>query len=159
MEIIFRFINLACSVFVFIFTILMLISYRKERHFQPINLLVSAMLSLLIITVFVWISGVRLNLIIAIPLFLLGALFGFIRGFGVKLYFRGKLIYGKFSLISLLAWGGSYGLAILMNSFDSALLASLGLIPLCFSTGTQTCLNGLLFLRCIVIRPTLAKSI
>jgi hypothetical protein len=158
MDIILRIVNLLCSGIALILTIIMLISYRKEREFQPLSLLFSITLSLVMLPIFILISGARLNIWIASVLFLLGALFGIIRGFVVKLYYQNGKLVGKNSLLSLFGWGGSLALAMLMNSFDSALLASLGLAPLCLTTGTQVCLNGTLLLRRLFTRPPLAEA-
>jgi hypothetical protein len=53
----------------------------------------------------------------------------------------------------LLGWGGSLVLAQVLNMFGSALLASIGLMPLFLSTGTQLGINGNLFLRRLLMRP------
>ena len=145
-------VNLLCAGITLILTVVSVWSYRKERGFHPLQLLFSAGLSLVMLPVFILISGARLNFWIAATLFILGTMFGVLRGFTVKLYYRGDKIVGRNSMLSLLGWGGSLALAILMSSFDSALLASLGLAPLCFATGTQVCLNGTLLLRRLLLR-------
>ena len=152
MDQILRILNFVCSGVALVFTVLMLLSYRKERPFQPLNLLFSATLSLIMMTAFIYLTGARLNVYIGVGLFIFGFLFGGLRAFFVKLYRRDDRVMGKYSILSLLGWGGSYALAILMNSFDTALLASLGLAPLILSTGTQVSMNGVLFVRRLLVR-------
>lgn len=152
MDILLRIVSLFFSGIAVMLTVLMLLSYRKERSFPPLSMLFSGAMSLIILVVFIAISGAKLNQLIAIPLFIFGALFGVIRGFTVKLYYRDDRVVGKYSLLSLLGWGGSYVLAILLNSFDSVLMASLGLAPLWLATGTQVFLNATLFLRRLFMR-------
>ena len=152
MDQLFRILNYVCSGVALIFTVLMLLSYRKERPFQPLSLLFSAALSLIMMFSFVWLTGARLSIYIAVGLFVFGLLIGGLRAFFVKLYRREDRVVGKYSLLSLLGWGGSYALAILMNSFDAAVLASLGLAPLVLATGTQVSMNGVLFVRRLFVR-------
>ena len=56
-------------------------------------------------------------------------------------------------MLFLLGWGGSLVLAQLLNMFDSVFLASVGLMPVFLSTGTQAGMNGNIFLRRLMMRP------
>ena len=145
-------INLLCAVTAQVVTALAVWSSRKESVFKPLQMLFSTGLSLIMLPIFIWISGARLKLWIGLVLFVFGTVIGIIRGLTVKLYYRGDKVVGKSSTFTLLIWGSSLALAMLMNSFDSALLASLGLAPLCFSTGAQVSLNFVLLLRRLFLR-------
>lgn len=158
MDAIFRSVTLLCSAVALILTILMLVSYWKERRFQALGLLISAALGLIMLPLFIVISGARLNIWIAAALLIIGGLIGFGRAFTVRFHQRSGQVVGKYSLLSLLGWGGSYALAIAMNALDSAVLASLGLAPLCFATGTQVALNSTLLLRRLLVRPPAVQS-
>lgn len=61
---------------------------------------------------------------------------------------------GRHSLFFLLGWGGSLALGTLLNLFGSALLASLGLLPLFLNTGTQVGINANIFLRRLIMQPS-----
>ncbi|MBN1538421.1 MAG: hypothetical protein JW908_16925 [Anaerolineales bacterium] len=159
MDIILRILNVVFSGVTIALTVLMLLLYFKERRIQPRSLLLSAGLSLIMLFFFILLTGARLNIMIATALFIFGAAFGVLRAFFVKLYYRDKQVLGKYSLLSLLGWGCSYALAILLNSFDSALLASLGLAPLLLATGTQIALNGTLFLRRIMMQAPTSQAV
>ena len=67
-----------------------------------------------------------------------------------------RVVDGKESSVPV-GYGGSLALSSIMNSFDSALLAALGLIPLCMSTGTTVAIKvTLLFRRLLIGNPSQA---
>lgn len=153
LENIFTVLNLVCSGLSLILTILMLLSYRKPKRFRPGALLFSILFAVVTLPVFILISGARLNWIVGVVLFFLGALFGAVRAMTIKLYYQQDEVIGRNSMLSLAGWGGSLAFSMLMNVFDSAFLASLGLSPLVLATGTQIALNAVLLLRRLVMRP------
>ena len=153
MQSIYTWINYGCCGFTAVMTLAMLISFRKARPIGPLRLLLSAALSLVILPAYLLIAGVRLNLWIGSALFLLGVFLGALRGLAVRLYHQEDRIVGKYSLLSLLLWGFSLGLAILLGQARSPVIAALGLIPLFFTTGVQVSMNLVIFLRRLWIRP------
>ena len=153
MEIIFRLIAFLSAVFTLAMTVLMLFTFRKERRISTFSPLWSAVLSLVMLPVFILLSGARLNLLLAIPILALGLLAGFLRGLTTRLTYKDGQVVGRNSRLFLLGWGGSLVLAQLLNLFGSALLASVGLMPLFLSTGTQVGMNGNVFLRRLMMQP------
>ncbi len=153
MDTIFRLIGFLSAVFTVAMTILMLFTFRKERRVGLFAPLLSAVLSLVMLPVFILLSGARLNPLLAIPLFAFGLLIGFLRGLTTRLYYKGGQVVGRNSMLFLLGWGGSLVIAQLLNLLGSALLASVGLMPLFLSTGTQVGMNANIFLRRLMMRP------
>lgn len=90
--------------------------------------------------------------LLGIPLLLVGLLLGFLRGQAVKLDWAGKAVLGRNSTLFILLWGLSLGLSQLLGLLGSPLLASLGLVPVLFSTGLQLGFNANLFLRRLAMR-------
>jgi len=153
METILRLIGFLGVVFTMAMTVLMLFTFRKERRISTFSPLWSAVLSLVMLPVFILLSGARLNLLLAIPILALGLLAGFLRGLTTRLTYKDGQVVGRNSRLFLLGWGGSLVLAQLLNLFGSALLASVGLMPLFLSTGTQVGMNGNVFLRRLMMQP------
>jgi hypothetical protein len=60
-------------------------------------------------------------------------------------------VIGRNSILFLILWGLSLALSQLLGLFGSPLLASLGLIPVFFTTGLQAGLFGHLFLRRLIM--------
>jgi hypothetical protein len=153
METILRLIGFLGVVLTVAMTVLMLFTFRRERTISTFSPFLSAVLSLVMLPVFILLSGARLNLLLAIPILALGLLIGFLRGLTTRLTYKDGQVVGRHSLFFLLGWGGSLVLAQLLNLFGSALLASVGLVPLFLSTGTQVGMNGNVFLRRLMMRP------
>lgn len=153
MNVVYFLIGVLATMFTLAITILMLFTFRKERRINALSPFVSAALSLIMLPVFVLLSGARLNLLIGLPILILGLLVGFLRGLTTRLYYDNGQVMGKNSWLFLLGWGLSLALAQLLNFLGSALLASLGLIPMFLSTGTQVGINTTIFLRRLMIRP------
>jgi len=153
MDTILRLIGFLGVVFTLAMTVLMLFTFRQERRINTFSPFLSAVLSLVMLPVFVLLSGARLNLLLAIPILALGLLLGFLRGLATRLYYKDGQVMGRNSRLFLLGWGGSLVLAQLLNIFGSAFLASIGLVPVFLSTGTQVGMNGNVFLRRLMMRP------
>jgi hypothetical protein len=153
MDTLFQIIGLLGALFTLAVTILMLFTFRKERRITAFSPLISAVLSLVILPVLILLSGARLNLWLGMPILALGLLVGFLRGLTTQLYYKGEQVVGRHSLFFLLGWGGSLALAQFLNILGSALLASVGLIPVFLSTGTQVGMNANIFLRRLTMRP------
>ncbi|HKJ28177.1 MAG TPA: hypothetical protein VJ965_11090 [Anaerolineales bacterium] len=149
--------NYVCSIVNTILMVLMLVSYRKPKKFKISDQFLSILLTLVTLPVYMWISGARLNILIAVGLIILGGVYGVIRGLTVKMYYVDDEIIGRNSMLSLAAYCGSLVISNIMNTFDSTLLASLGLAPLCVSTGIQFALNGTLILRKLLMRRPQAR--
>jgi hypothetical protein len=152
MDGILRFLNLLMVLFTGAMTIVMLFTFRKERPIGRFSALWSAGLSLLILLTFVLLSGARLDLLLGVPVFGLGLVVGFLRGLATRLYAKDGQVVRRNSLFFLLGWGSSLALAQLFAMLDSALLASVGLLPLVLTTGTQVGLEGNIFLRRLMMR-------
>jgi Tol biopolymer transport system component len=135
-------------------TVMMLLTFRKPRRITLLSLLSSVLLSGILLPIYVWISGVPINFYVGFPFLCLGLLAGFLRGQTTQLRFVGDEVFGQHSWLFLLAWGSSLALSQLLNIFGGGLLASLGLLPIFLSTGTQLGLYGNLLLRRIaMVRP------
>jgi hypothetical protein len=153
METILRLIGFLSAVLTAAMTVFMLFTFRKERPISTFSPFLSAVLSLVMLPVFTLLSGARLNLLLAIPILALGLLVGFLRGLTTRLTYKDGQVMGRNSLLFLLGWGGSLVVAQLLNLFGSAFLASVGLMPVFLSTGTQVGMNGNVFLRRLMMQP------
>ena len=153
MDTILRLIGFLGAVFTVAMTVLMLFTFRKERRINAFSPFLSAVLSLVMLPVFILMSGARLNLLLAIPILALGLVVGLLRGLTTRLTYKDGQVVGRNSQLFLLGWGGSLVVAQLLNLFGSALLASIGLMPVFLSTGTQVGMNGNVFLRRLMMRP------
>jgi len=138
MDTILRIISLIFTALAIGLTIWMLVTFRRGRRIRSLVLVISACLSALILIVFTRLSGARLNPVVSIPLLLLGFLVGFAGGWTTKLTRQpGGIVIGRNSWFFLLIWGVTLALAQVLTLLESTLAASVGLIPLMFSTGTQ----------------------
>ena len=135
-----------------VITLVTLVTFRKERPIPRFSPLWSAVLSLLLLPLFMLLSGARLNALVAVPILLVGLVIGLLRGLATRLHYKDGKVVGKNSMLFLLGWGSSLVLAQLLNLLGSALATSLGLIPLFLSTGTEVGMNGSVFLRRVKMR-------
>jgi hypothetical protein len=154
MDTIFRLIGLLGAVFTVAMTVFMLFTFRKERRITTFSPFLSMVLSVATLPIFMLLSGARLNLLLAFPIVAFGLLVGFLRGRATLLYYKEGQVMGRHSLFFLLGWGGSLALGTLLNLSGSALLASIGLLPLFLNTGTQVGINANIFLRRLVMQPS-----
>ena len=136
-----------------VMTLVMLFTFCKDRPIKPRTLLLSALLSLVMLPVLMLFSRTRLNPVVALPALVMGLLVGGIRGRTTKLVYRDGVVMGRNSMFFLLGWAGSLLLAQAVNLLGSALLSSLGIIPLFLSTGTQVGMSGDLLLRRLRLKP------
>lgn len=148
-----RLIGFLSAAFTLAMTVVMLFEFRKERRIGPVSLVLSAAVALLLLALFLLLSGARLNLMLGLPILTVGLVIGFLRGMTTRLFYKDGHVMGRNSLLFLLGWGGSLAIAQLLSTFGSALLASIGLLPLFLSTGTQVGMNGNIFLRCLMMQP------
>lgn len=135
-------------------TLLMFLTFRKERPVRALPPLLTVLLSLGILLLLVLVSGARLNLLYGLILLVLGLGVGLVRGLATRFSYRNGVVWGKNSMLFLLGWGASLVLAQLINLLGSGLLASIGLAGVYFSTGTQVGMHGLLFLRRLLYKPS-----
>ena len=152
MDTIYRLISLLSVGLTVVLVVVMLLTFRKERRIGAFSLLLSAFLSLIILPVFILLSGARLNLLIGLPLLMIGLLVGVLRGFATRIYHSGGQVVGKHSLWFLAGWGISMVLAQLLALAGSRLLAAVALMPMYLSTGTQVGISGNLLLRRLFLR-------
>jgi len=135
------------SVMVLVLTVVSALTLRKPRKISVLGTLLSGVISALSLIVIVFLGGMRLNLLLAVPALLLGMLLGFVRGQMVKFSMLGKQVIGRNSILFIILWGASLGISLLLGLLNSPLLASLGLVPVFFSTGLQLGYYANLFLR------------
>lgn len=154
MDTIFHIISILGVLFTLAMTVLTLFRSRQERRISVLGSLFSILISLATLPVFILLSGARLNLLIAIPILIVGLLVGFLRGLTIRLYYKNGQVVGKNSLLFLLGWGGSLALAQVFNILGSALLASIGLIPVFLSTGTHVGMDANVLFRRLMIKPS-----
>jgi TolB protein len=142
-----------------VMTVVMLLTFRKPRRITSMSSLVSILLSGILLPVYIWLSGVPINYYVGFPFLCLGLLIGFLRGQTTQLRYVGEEVVGQHSWLFLLAWGSSLVLSQLLNLFGGGLLASLGLLPVFLSTGTQIGIYGnLLLRRMAMVRPELEPA-
>jgi len=146
------FVTFLTSAFTAAMTVVMLFKFRKERPIGKLSALWSAGLSLIMLPVFTLLSGARLNILLALPVFGVGLLVGFLRGWATKLYPKDGQVMRRNSLLFLFGWGSSLALAQLLSLLGSVALASLGLLGVVLTTGTQVGMEGNIFLRRLRMR-------
>ena len=139
------------SVFAVVMTALSMINYRKPRKVTALSTFLSGLISLLSLTALTVLGGMSINLELGFPLFMVGFFLGYLRGTAVKLNWENDLVIGRNSILFLILWGLSLALSQLLGLFGSPLLASLGLIPVVFTTGLQAGYYGNLFLRRLIM--------
>jgi len=139
------------SLFIFMMTIFSVVTMRKPRKISVLSTLISGIIALLALLSTVYLGGLQVNPLLALPALLLGLLFGFMRGQLVKFSLVGKQVIGRNSILFIILWGFSLGTSLLLGLLDWPLLASLGLIPVFTSTGLQIGFYVNLFLRRVVI--------
>jgi hypothetical protein len=132
-------------------TIYLVLTFRKPRQVSLWGKILSVVISLAMLLFFILISGAKLNLLVGLPILIVGGVLGFIRGLAMKFSYQENQVIARGSWLFLLVWGGSWIIAQLINFFGSRLLSAVGLIPVFFSTGTQLGLDGILLLRRIVV--------
>lgn len=145
--------NLTCAIFTFVMVIFMLVTFRKPRTIGRFAPLLSALLSLLLLGLFWLLSGAHLNGLVALPIFVLGLGLGGLIGLTARLYPQGNRVMGRHSWLFLAGWGFSLVLAQLLVLTGWPLAASLGLIPLIFSTGSNVGRELSLFIRRWMMSP------
>jgi hypothetical protein len=141
------------GVFAVVTTILSLLKYHKPRRITLSSAFLSGLIALLALAVMIFLGGLRIQPVLGLPLIILGLLLGFLRGQAVSLTFADKIVIGRNSPLVLFLWGISLAVSIFLGLLGSPLLASLGLIPVVFSTGLQLGYYGNLFLRRLFMRP------
>lgn len=139
------------SVFAVVMTALAMINYRKPKKITGLSTFISGLISLLSLAALTILGGMALNLDLGFPLFLFGLFLGYLRGTSVKLNWENGQVIGRNSILFLILWGLSLALSQLLGMLGSPLLASLGLIPVVFTTGLQAGYYGNLFLRRIIM--------
>ena len=140
------------GVFAVVMTIISAISYRKPKKVSLVTSIFSGLIALLSLGALVFLGNIRIELLIALPLLVVGLLLGFLRGQAVKLYWESEVVIGRNSILFLIVWGLSLALSQFLGLLGSTLLASLGLIPAVFSTGLQLGYYGNIFLRRLFMR-------
>lgn len=140
------------SAFALVMTVLSIITFLKPRRITLLSTLISGVISLLTLPLIMLLGGLRLNLLMIIPLSLLGLLLGFLRGQTMHLSWQGKDVIGHNSILFLGIWGLSLTFSQALNLLGSPLLASLGFIPVVFATGLQLGFYNNLFLRRLLMQ-------
>ncbi len=139
------------SVFAVVMTALAMINYRKPKKITGLSTFLSGLISLLSLAALTILGGMRLNLELGLPLFMVGLFLGYLRGTAVKLNWENGQVIGRNSIIFLILWGLSLALSQLLGLLGSPLLASLGYIPVVFTTALQAGFYGNLFLRRLIM--------
>jgi len=139
--------GLLSSVILFVMTLVSIFTLRKPRKITVLGTLLSGVIAGLSLLTVVVLGGMRLNLLLALPILLLGMLLGFVRGQMVKFSPLGNVIIGRNSVLLAILWGASLGVSLLLGLLGSPLLATLGLVPVILSTGLQLGYSANHFLR------------
>ncbi len=139
------------SVFAFVMTALAVINYKKPKKVTGWSSFLSGLMALLGLVAMTFLGGMRLNLELGFPIFLMGLFLGYLRGTAVKLNWENNQVIGRNSILFLILWGLSLALSQLLGLLGSPMLASLGLIPVVFTTGLQAGYYGNLFLRRLIM--------
>jgi hypothetical protein len=150
--------GIAGNVFVIVLSFFLGLANRKPRKIKTVPILLSIVISTMALLLVIILGGLRINPLIGVPLLLFGLLLGFIRGQAVKLSWQGREVIGKNSVLFMILWGGSLAISQFAGMLGAPILASLGLIPVFFSTGLQLGYYGNLFLRRIAMNPEPGKG-
>ena len=142
------------SFFIIVMTVVSAFSMRKPRKISALSVFFSAIIAFLVLLVMLLIAGFKVNPLLAVPALLLGILFGLVRGQLVKFSLVGQQVIGQNSILLIILWGFSLGTSLLLGLLNSPIIASLGLLPVVFSTGLQIGYYLNLFLRRILIHLT-----
>ncbi len=151
MALFYQIIGFLSFAFAIVMTGVMLVTFREPRRVTALSTLASVLISLFLLPVYLALSGANPDPRMALPIFSLGLLVGFLRGQTTKLEYFGDEVVGKHSLFFLILWGVSLAISQLLSMFDSVILLAVGLSSLFFSTGTQVGIYGNLFLRRLVM--------
>jgi hypothetical protein len=127
-------------------TFIMLLTFRRPRRVGLLSPLISTAVSVMVLALVI-LLGARSNGLLALAILAVGTLVGVVRGYSLRLYRADGKVMGEHSLLFLLAWGVSLASTQWLTLLGSALAASLGLLPLLLTTGTQIGVNGCIFLR------------
>jgi hypothetical protein len=139
------------SAFAAVMTALSLINFRKPRKITLLATFMSGLIALLGLAAMLLLGGLWLEPYLGVPLFMIGLLLGYLRGAAVRLNWERDQVLGRNSILFLILWGLSLALSQLLGLLGSPLLASLGLIPVVFTSGLQAGLFGHLFLRRLIM--------
>lgn len=139
------------SVFALVMTVLSMINYQKPRKITAVSTFLSGLISLLSLAALTILGGMSLNFDLGFLILMAGLFLGYLRGTAVKLIWENGRVIGRNSILFLILWGLSLALSQLLGLFGSPLLASLGLIPVAFTTGLQAGYFGNLFLRRLIM--------
>jgi len=153
MEKVFRILGYAFVGVTVVLTVVMLVTFRKERRIRALSTLISLGLSALMLPVFVLISRARLNPLVAWPALGLGFLGGVLWALATRIYHKGRLAMAQHSVWYLVGWGASWALSQLLVMFGSRLLASASLLAAFLSTGVQVGVNVNLLVRLATLKP------
>ncbi len=118
-------------------TLVMLLTFRQPRPITVLSTVLGIALTVVMLPIYMLLSRIRLNPVLAWPVLGLGLIIGVIWGASTRLYAQGGRVMGRRSLLFLAGWGLSWALSQGLNLLGSALLASAGLLPLFFTTGTH----------------------
>jgi len=151
MNILMTLIGVTTSLFVFLLTIISAFALRKPRKISILGTLISGLIALLALLIVLLLSGMRINWLLAVPTLFFGMLIGFLRGQFVKFRMLGKQVIAYNSILIIILWGFSLGISLLLGLLDPFLLASLGLLPVFFSSGLQMGISTNFFLRRILV--------
>lgn len=152
MEMIWMMLNLLAAGFTFVVTLLGVWLFRKPHAMKLWRLVAGFLLSAAILPLFIFMSGLHLNGWIASLVFLLGIILGVLIGLTTKMARQGREVVGHYSWLALLFWGGSLVLSMLLNLIPSLLVAALGLLPLCLTSGIQIGSHATLAVRRLLFR-------
>lgn len=142
---------LLSAAFTLIVTILGVWLIRKPHVMGVWRLLLAIWVSLFTLPVYMLASGLRLNLLVIFSAYLLGIMLGIVSGIAAKMSRRGNKVIGNYSATGLMLWGASLCLSIFFSLLPSVLLAALGLLPVCLTSGIQAGNHTTLFIRRLLI--------
>ena len=156
MDLVWQIVTVLSSALTVIGTIVMALTYRRERALRAGALGLNIAISVVMLIAFSVLAGPGVKPLVAGAALLVGLGIGFLRGLFTRLSVRDGQIVGRHSPLFLLGWGLSYALAAALNLLGSVLASAAGLLALYLSTGTQVGLNGWLLVRCLTLRPSTA---
>lgn len=143
----------AFSAVMLIITILMM---RQETRISRLAPFIAIGTTLLSTFFYVLITNAPVNSILVWGFICFGFVIGLLQGQSTKIYYRGKVIFGKRGTAYLVLWGLAYLVSLALAQLGNAALYAVGILGMMFGLGITIGANLNLFVRQVLLRPQTA---
>lgn len=129
----------------------------KEKVISTLAPVLSLIATIFITIVYVGLTGAPIDWLLGVPLLLVGLFIGRGQAAATRVYYRGKLVFGKANMRYLVYWGGAYILTLLLGQLGSAALHAVGILIMLFSLGVAVGSNLILLSKRLTVKPETAS--